>query len=85
MLDRLAVEYGWTPEYVLNHMTRRQVEALLSAINRRYEREKKAMEEASRKGGRGMPRNIQSQRETTFNENLPPATMAKLGIKKGVF
>ena len=45
--DLLAHEYGWTHEYILEGLTRAQVEVYLAAISRRYKRESDAMHAAT--------------------------------------
>ena len=38
----LGHEYGWTPDYVLDHLTRGQIEAFVEAISRRIAIQEKA-------------------------------------------
>ena len=43
ILDLLGSEYGWTCQYVLEELTRPQVEVFLEAIGSRYRRQADAI------------------------------------------
>ena len=44
MIDIIAKEYGWTAEYILDECTKRQVFAMVDAINARYTRQNEEFE-----------------------------------------
>ena len=80
MLDIFASEYGWTPDYILNSLTREQVESLISAINRRYEKKKQAME-SSMKDSKG---DSSSGFGEKLTGNIPANLASRIGAKQRV-
>jgi len=70
--DLFGSEYGWTPDYVLNQLTRRQVDALLQATSRRYQRQSDAMKAAQNEPG---------TQTTRFDEHMSPTELAAFGIE----
>ena len=62
----LGHEYGWTPDYVLDHLNRAQIEALIAAIGRRYAAQAKAT------GG---------EDAMAISDDMSPAALAAFGVE----
>jgi hypothetical protein len=73
VLDLVASEYGWTPAYVLDHLTFPQLESLISAISRRYQRQADAVRSGSRSPADG--------KTVQFDETKPAEFFAARGVR----